>query len=249
MTELNGTAPQLIARVGHRHRTVIRPVHPDRMHVRRPRAALLILAIAAALVAACTGSRGAPSVEAVTPGRSVAPSVAVVPSRSAASSAAPGVASGSPSARIVTLDQAWAVAQLIDASTGETFRIADYAGKVVLVETMAIWCSSCLAQQRDVQSAMARLPADSVVFVVLDVDPNEDAASLAAYREQHGFQGRYAIAGKDVGRALAGEFGDQFLNPPSTPMVVIGTDGTVTRTKFGHKSLDEIVDLAGAHGA
>ena len=88
-----------------------------------------------------------------------------------------------------------------------------------------------------------------MVYVVLDVDPNEDAASLAAYREQHGFQGRYAIASKDVARALAAEFGDQFLNPPSTPMLVVGTDGTVTRTDFGHKSPDTIVALAEAHGA
>jgi hypothetical protein len=100
-----------------------------------------------------------------------------------------------------------------------------------------------------VQTALARLPSERVVYVVLDVDPNEDAASLAAYREQHGFQGRYAVASKEVARALAGEFGDQFLNPPSTPMIVIGTDGTVTRTDFGHKSTDDIVALAEAHGA
>ena len=99
------------------------------------------------------------------------------------------------------------------------------------------------------ESALARLPADRVVYVVLDVDPNEDAASLAAYREQHGFTGRYAIANTEVARALAAEFGDQFLNPPSTPMLVVGTDGTVTRTDFGHKSPDAIVALAEAHGA
>ncbi len=133
--------------------------------------------------------------------------------------------------------------------TGEPFRIGDHAGKVILVETMAIWCSNCLAQQVDVQSALATLSSDRVVYVVLDVDPNEDAASLAAYRERHAFQGRYAIAGTDVARALAAEFGDQFLNPPSTPMLVIGTDGTVTRTEFGHKSTEEIVALAEAHGA
>ena len=209
---------------------------------------LIILAISALLVAACTGSAGAPPVATETPGRSAAPSVAAAPSGSATEhSANPG--SPSRSAPTVILDQAWAAAPLVDAVTGEPFRIADHAGKVILVETMAIWCSNCLAQQVDVQTALATLPSDRVVYVVLDVDPNEDAASLAAYRERHGFQGRYAIANKDVARALAAEFGDQFLNPPSTPMLVVGTDGTVTRTDFGHKSPDTIVALAKAHGA
>ena len=71
-------------------------------------------------------------------------------------------------------------------STGETFRIADHAGAVIIVETMAIWCSNCRAQQHEVQAALARLPADRVVYVVVDVDPNEDAASLADYRATTG---------------------------------------------------------------
>jgi hypothetical protein len=32
-------------------------------------------------------------------------------------------------------------------------------------------------------------------------------------------------------------------------MLIVGTDGTVTQTDYGHKSADEIVALAQAHGA
>lgn len=209
----------------------------------------LALALAGIVLVACSGSPATPSAslqplptvnastgaESLPPDDSAAPSVATSPDGS------------QPPA--VVLEQPWATAPLTDVATGETFRIADLAGKVVIVETMAIWCSNCRAQQGDVQAAMARLPADGVVYVVLDVDPNEDAASLADYRADQGFEGRYAIAGTEVARALAAEFGDQFLNPPSTPMLVIGTDGTVTRTEFGHKSPDQIVALAEAHGA
>jgi thiol-disulfide isomerase/thioredoxin len=158
------------------------------------------------------------------------------------------VPSASPTPAVV-LTQAWATAPLTDVATGDAFRIADLAGRVVIVEPMAIWCKNCRAQQRDAEKALARLPADRVVYVVLDVDPNERADSLAAYRADNGFTGRYAIAGKDVARALAGEFGDQFLNPPSTPMLIISADGTVTRTEFGHKSVDDLVSLATAGGA
>ena len=114
---------------------------------------------------------------------------------------------------------------------------------------MAIWCSNCRAQQHEVQAALEQSPADRVVYVVVDVDPNEDAASLADYRVDNGFEGRYAIAGTELARALAADFGDQFLNPPSTPMLIVGTDGTVTQTEFGHKSAGELVALAKAHGA
>jgi thiol-disulfide isomerase/thioredoxin len=147
------------------------------------------------------------------------------------------------------MTQAWATALLTDVTTEETFRIADLAGKVVIIETMAIWCSNCRVQQGEAKTALARLPANSVVYVALDIDPNEDGPSLAAYREQNDFEGIYAIAGKDVARALAADFGDQVLNPPSTPMIIVGTDGTVTLTEFGIKSSDDIVATAEAHGA
>ena len=114
---------------------------------------------------------------------------------------------------------------------------------------MAIWCSNCRAQQRDVVSALHDLDPDKVVYIVLDVDPNEDASSLAKYRELNGFDGRYAVAEAPVARAMAAEFGDQVLNPPSTPVVFIGMDGRVTLTEFGHKSPDELIALATAHGA
>ena len=218
----------------------------------RPRAP--ILAAIALVVGACAGSSSSPPTTA-DGGESPAPSGAsfVAPGGTAPASIPPEDSSGTPTASpggpAVSLTQPWATASLTDVSTGEAFRIADLGGKVVIVETMAIWCSNCRAQQGDVQLALARLPADRVVYVVLDVDPNEDAASLAEYRVANGFDGRYAIAGADVARALAADFGDQVLNPPSTPIVIIGTDGTVSPTDYGHKSADEIVALAQAHGA
>jgi thiol-disulfide isomerase/thioredoxin len=147
------------------------------------------------------------------------------------------------------LDQDWATAELVDVATGETFRIADHAGKVIFLETMAIWCPTCRSQQNDVRSGFGKLPADSVVHVVLDIDPSEKAGSLADYRKSNSFTGIYAIAGAKVARALAKEFGDQILNAPSTPIVIVGTDGRVTLTEFGRKSPADIVSLAKANGA
>ena len=192
----------------------------------RPLAMILVVLLVAACSATPTGGGPAAS-----------------PASTATSGASAGASVGSEGGT-TTLTQAWATADLTDVATGETFRIADLGGSVVIVETMAIWCTNCRAQQRDVQAALERLPADKVVYVVMDVDPNEDGASLAEYRVDNGFEGRYVVAGAEVARALAADFGDQFLNPPSTPMLVVGSDGMVTPTDFGHKSADEIVALA-----
>jgi hypothetical protein len=204
----------------------------------------------------CASSPGSPTDNPSAAPTDAAPSDAgggatSTPNAGSAGPSAPGAPAPGPSATpsAVALDQDWANAPLVDVSTGETFRIADHAGTVIILETMAIWCSNCRAQQRDVGTALQELPAESVTYIVLDVDPNEDGASLADYREQQGFEGRYAIAGTNVARALAAEFGDQVLNPPSTPIVFIGTDGRVTLSEFGHKSPGELVALARAHGA
>jgi thiol-disulfide isomerase/thioredoxin len=205
----------------------------------------LALALAVlVVVGACTGSAGGPSGRTVDPPRTSTPASGAPPTTSASGSSDPSAA-----APAGVLDQAWATASLVDVATGGAFRIADHAGKVILLETMAIWCTNCRSQQISVDAALARLPADGVVYIVLDVDPNESAPSLAEYREQNGFGGRYAVASTEVARALAADFGDQFLNPPSTPIVVVGTDGTVTLTNFGQKSADEIVALVHAGGA
>jgi thiol-disulfide isomerase/thioredoxin len=212
---------------------------------RTPR--LASLAIVAALVAACGGTvatqEATPAPPSVEPG---AASPSAPPSRSSAS---PAPATPEPSDPGPPIDAAWAQSELTDVATGETFRIADLAGRVVIVETMAIWCVNCLAQQREVYAALDELDPERVAFVLLDVDPSETDSALAEYRSRNGFNGTYAIAGREAARALAADFGDQVLNPPNTPMILIGTDGRITLTDFGHKSASTVVELAREHGA
>jgi thiol-disulfide isomerase/thioredoxin len=147
------------------------------------------------------------------------------------------------------LDQPWATVPLTDVTTGDTFQLVDHAGKVIIIETMAIWCPNCLVQEREVDAALGRLDPDSVIYIVLDVDLHEDAAALASYQAEYGFAGSFVVSGIPMARALAEEFGANVLNPPLTPIVIVGTDGTATLTEYGHKSADEIVALAEAAGA
>ena len=50
----------------------------------------------------------------------------------------------------VVVSPDWYSYDLTDINTGAVFSIEDYSGKVVLIETMAVWCGNCLKQQLEV---------------------------------------------------------------------------------------------------
>ena len=136
----------------------------------------------------------------------------------------------------------WFGASLTDARTGQTFRINDFQGKVVLVETMAIWCTNCLKQQGQVKALHEQLGArDDFISIGLDIDPNENTEALKKYVESKGFDWWYAVPSADTSREIASLYGDQFLNPPSTPIVVIDRHGEAHPLPFGIKSADDLM--------
>lgn len=139
----------------------------------------------------------------------------------------------------------WFDFELTDVQTGETFTMNDYAGKVVLVETMAMWCPNCIVQAHEVRKLHELLGnTGDLVSVSLDVDVNEDAASLKEYSEGYGFEWHYAVAPLEVARALGNLYSAQYLNPPLSPMLVIDRNGEVHQLEYGQKSagkLDESV--------
>ncbi len=141
--------------------------------------------------------------------------------------------------------KAWANATLTDVATGEEFTIADLAGKPLFIETMAIWCSNCRAQQGRFTEALGRLPAGTAEYVVLTVDPSETAEDLARYKADRGFTGRYAVAGKKLAKALEAEFGPNALNPPSVPVIHVSPSGEVSFST-GSESVEKIVEKAGS---
>lgn len=154
---------------------------------------------------------------------------------------------GGPSQGAGSTDQAWRTASLRDVITGEEFRISDLEGKVVAVEAMAVWCSTCRVQQGEAQEALDQVGSPDVVYISLDVDPNERAADLAAYAAREGFTWHFAVASPEVSRSLAATFGDQILSPPATPIIVLGPDGAVIETHIGIKRADDLAALFREH--
>jgi cytochrome oxidase Cu insertion factor (SCO1/SenC/PrrC family) len=137
----------------------------------------------------------------------------------------------------------WFDIELTDVQTGETFTMNDYAGQVVLVETMAIWCPNCLFQANEVIKMHKMLDnPDDVISVSLDVDVNEDEAMLKEYTEEYGLDWHFAISPREVNRALGNLYTAQYLNPPLSPMLIIDRDGEVHHLEYGHKSAEVLLE-------
>ncbi|MCV0402515.1 MAG: hypothetical protein K5924_02265 [Chloroflexi bacterium] len=179
-------------------------------------------------------------------------SASSAPTASARPSADPSVASptdaptAEPSVAAPPTDALLAVA-LTDVRSGESFTLAELAaeGEPVLLEPMAVWCSSCRSQQRELIAAHDLAEFRSVS---LDVDLSESPQDLAAYADREGFDWAFAMADADLYRLLQDRFGIAATNPPSTPLIVIEPDLTVRALDFGTgvRSAEQVVAELGA---
>ena len=142
---------------------------------------------------------------------------------------------------IATKTPDWFDIEMTDVQTGKTFKMNDYAGKVVLLETMAIWCPNCILQAGQVQKLHQTLgnPED-LISVTLDVDSNEDESMLKKYVDEWGLDWHFAVAPLLVERALGNLYSAEYLNPPLSPMLIIDRQGNVHQLEYGLKEVEKL---------
>ena len=128
--------------------------------------------------------------------------------------------------------------ELKDIATGETFRISDFSGKPVLLESFAVWCPTCTAQQK-VTKKFHEEVGDSVISISIDTDPNEDKSRVLKHIEKNGFNWYYAISPVELTKSLIDQFGVGIVNAPSVPMLLICGD-KATMLDSGIKSVSEL---------
>lgn len=137
--------------------------------------------------------------------------------------------------------------QLIEVSAtgGETFTVADLAGRPVLVENFATWCSSCRNQLEATQDA-AEVAGDDAVFLALSVETELSLADMEEYREANGFTNiRFAVMSAELLAAMDQAFGTSALNPPSTPKVAVAANGAAGELVTGPESAEQILTSLG----
>jgi thiol-disulfide isomerase/thioredoxin len=142
----------------------------------------------------------------------------------------------------------WATLPVTNAITGETFTLADFAGKTVFVEPIATWCPNCRAQQQRVMQVQNQLNTDEIVFISLSVESISDE-QLADYARRNGFTQEFVVGTPELLNALVEQFGRSVISAPGTPHFIIAPDGSLSELSLGSKSVDallqEVQDVRG----
>lgn len=136
-------------------------------------------------------------------------------------------------AETATADATLTSLPLTNAVTGESFTLADFSGKTVLVKPMATWCGKCKANLQGVKEAAAQLGEGDYAIVAISVEdslPNED---LAKYANTEGFDFNFAVATPEMIRALDEQYGQTALNPSIGSRFIISPDGELSELTTG----------------
>lgn len=122
---------------------------------------------------------------------------------------------------------------LTNAKTGESFTLADYSGKTVLVKPMATWCGKCKSNLQASREATTQVNSDNLVVVALSVEDNLEDSTLAKYASEEGFDFVFAVATPEMTRALDDQFGQTSLNPSIGSRFIIAPDGEISELTTG----------------
>jgi thiol-disulfide isomerase/thioredoxin len=131
----------------------------------------------------------------------------------------------------------WLSTSLTDVLTDETFTL-DGFDSPVLMQNFAVWCSTCAAQEANLDSL--RQAVDEVVLVNINVDQNEDATKVRQHAEQNGYDWRWAVPPGSFTRTLVETFDRSIVVPPNAPIVMICPDGSYRRLTDGVKSVEKL---------
>ena len=188
-----------------------------------------------AVLSACAVSPGAGTTPARTSEGSASAVATSGPSASAPPSGQPtppsAGASAEASATAAPSGDALLAASLTDVRSGETFTLAELAADgPVVIETMAIWCSNCRSQMREVTAAHELAEFHSVS---IDVEPSEAPEDLADYAAREGFDWPFVLADAQLATQLRERFGTEVLFPPGMPKLLVREDGSIELLPLG----------------
>ena len=129
----------------------------------------------------------------------------------------------------------WRDIEIRDVATGEVFKISDFAGKPIVLESFAVWCPTCTQQQKQIKK-MREQEKEDIIHVSLDTDPNEDRDIIQGHITRNGFDWLYVVSPVDLTRKLIDEFGVRIVDAPSAPVVIICKDQSARLLGRGVKS-------------
>lgn len=195
----------------------------------------------ALLASACSGPQPGGAATA-TPGPASPDTMASARPDTPSPAASAGGSSGMESAVPALSSDPLHAVTVVDVSTGEQLTIGQLAAdKPLLLETMAIWCSNCRTQQKNVRAAHVHADFHSIS---LDVDPGEQPDDLAVYAQREDFDWHFAMADAELLGQLRERFGTAVAVPPAMPKILFRTDGSIELIGLGELfSAEQIIDV------
>ena len=132
----------------------------------------------------------------------------------------------------------WRNIELKDISTRETYRISDFAGQKILLESFAVWCPKCTKEQKEIK--ILKQGTDGVVYISLDTDPNEDEQRVEDHIKSNNFDWYLSVSPIEMTKLLIEEFGVGVVSAPSVPVIVICEDQSATLLPGGNKGKEKL---------
>ena len=118
---------------------------------------------------------------------------------------------------------------------GKPISLADYRGKIVLLDFWAVWCGPCLGEIPRIKAVYEKYHAKG--FEVIGVSLDEDAAVLREFVTKKEVPWRQILDGDGFGGAFAKQYGIRSIPAP----FLIDREGKVISVKARGSLLDELV--------
>ena len=127
---------------------------------------------------------------------------------------------------------------------GKPISLADYRGKVVLLDFWAVWCGPCLGEIPRIRAVYEKYHDKG--FEVIGVSLDEDEAALRAYIKAHEMPWRHIFDGQKWSGDLVQQYGVRSIPAP----FLIDREGKVISVKARGSLLDELVtaEIEGENG-
>ncbi|MCF7866406.1 hypothetical protein K9L67_02275 [Candidatus Woesearchaeota archaeon] len=137
----------------------------------------------------------------------------------------------------------WKDIELKDVKTSENFKVSDFEGKKVFLETFAVYCSNCKNQQDELKTIYDE---DELIIISLNTDPSEDENKIKEHIEKNNYSWKYSIAPVIMTERLMEEFGFIITQSAQAPIVLVCEDGSYSLLPTGIKNaekLEEAIEL------
>lgn len=110
----------------------------------------------------------------------------------------------------------------VDALSGDTVRLADLRGKVVMLQFTASWCGVCRKEMPQIESRIWQRHKNDTTFALLGIDRDEPVEKVVRFAEQTGVTYPLVL---DPDADIFGLYADKQAGV--TRNVIIGRDGRI----------------------